>query len=193
MEVYPVAEDTELLLEAALEEVEEEDIVLEVGTGSGFVAKEVSKRCRRVIASDINPYAARKAKEEGLEAVVADLLEAFKRKFSLILFNPPYLELEEFEKKGDWLEKAIDGGKKGMEIIERFLGQLDGAMVEKGRAILVHSSHNIPEVYEAVVREGFAYEILKKKKLFFEELYAIKIFRMTDQVDRNSCMGDGIA
>ncbi|MBO8182879.1 MAG: methyltransferase [Archaeoglobus sp.] len=177
MEVYPVAEDTQLLLEASLEEVRSEDLVLEVGTGSGFVAKEISKRCRFLVASDINPHAAKKAREAGLNAVIADLLSCFRKKFSLILFNPPYLELEEFEREGDWLEKAIDGGKKGMEIIERFLAELDDALVENGRAILIHSSINLPEIYEAVWREGFKYEILREKKLFFEKLYAIKIYR----------------
>lgn len=177
MEVYPVAEDTELLLEASLEEVKKDDLVLEVGTGSGFVAKEISKKCKKVVATDINPLAARKAKEFGLEVVIADLLKCFKRKFSLILFNPPYLELEESEKRGDWLERAVDGGKRGLEVIKRFLSELDGAMTEVGRAILVHSSLNVPEVYEFVEREGFTYEILKEKKLFFERLYAIKIYR----------------
>jgi release factor glutamine methyltransferase len=175
--LYPIAEDTELLLEASLEEVRKEDVVLEVGTGSGFVADKISKRCRLLVASDINPFAAKKAMELGLQVVIADLLKPFRKKFSLILFNPPYLELEEFEKKGDWTEKAIDGGRRGVEVIERFLSELDGAMVEGGRAILIHSSLNLPEIYEVLESDGFKYEILKEKKLFFERLYAIKVFR----------------
>jgi release factor glutamine methyltransferase len=177
MDIYPIAEDTELLLEASIEEVRKDDFVLEVGTGSGFVARELSKRCKGVVATDINPLAVRKAREIGLDVLIADLLGCFKRKFSLILFNPPYLELEESEKRDDWLEKAIDGGKGGLEVIERFISELDGAMVGDGRAILVHSSLNAPEVYEFVDREGFTFEILREKKLFFERLYAIKIYR----------------
>ena len=177
MEVYPVAEDSELLLEASLEEVRDDDWVLEVGTGSGFVANEISKRCRFLVASDINPVAAKKAKQLGLEVVIADLLKPFKRKFSLILFNPPYLELEEFERRGDWLEKAIDGGRRGIEVINEFLMELDGALTQGGRAILIHSSVNVPEVYEILKRTGFEYEIIGEKKLFFEKLYAVKIYR----------------
>jgi len=177
MEVYPVAEDSELLLEASLEEVRDDDWVLEVGTGSGFVASEISKRCKFLVASDINPFAARKAKQLGLEVVIADLLKPFKRKFTLILFNPPYLELEEFERKGDWLEKAIDGGRRGIEIISNFLQELEAALAERGRAILIHSSVNIPEIYEILEKIGYEYEIIREKKLFFEKLYAIKIYR----------------
>ncbi len=177
MEVYPVAEDTELLLEAALEEVRENDWVLEVGTGGGYVAKKISEKCRFVVASDINPHAVKKVRELGLNAVRADLLRAFKRKFSLVLFNPPYLELEELEKRGDWLEKAIDGGKKGLEVIGRFIEELDDVLIEGGRAILVHSSFNLPEIYHLIGKGGYDFELLKEKKLFFEKLYAVKIFR----------------
>jgi release factor glutamine methyltransferase len=177
MEVYPVAEDTELLLEASLGEVRKEDFVLEIGTGSGYVAKKISEKCRFVVASDINPFAVKKARELGLNVVRADLLGAFKRKFSLVLFNPPYLELEEFEKKGDWLEKAIDGGDKGLEIIRRFIGELDGVLMKEGRAILVHSSFNLPDIYDLIGEKGYRFQLLKEKKLFFEKLYAIKIFR----------------
>ena len=140
------------------------------------MAKEISKRCRFLVASDINPYAAKKAGEAGLNAVIADLLSCFRKKFSLILFNPPYLELDEFDSKGDWLEQAIDGGKQGIEAIERFSAELDDALVETGRAILLHSSITLPEVYEAVWSEGFKYEICREKKLFFETLYAITIY-----------------
>ncbi|RLI81654.1 protein methyltransferase [Archaeoglobales archaeon] len=177
MEVYPIAEDTELLLDASLKEVKKKDIVLELGCGSGYVAKKISEKCRLVVASDINPYAVKKAKELGLNVVRADLLRAFKRKFSLVLFNPPYLELEEFEKRGDWMEKAIDGGKKGLEIIKRFIDELDGVLTEEGRAILVHSSFNLPEIYDLLEGKGYKFELLEEKKLFFEKLYAIKIFR----------------
>jgi release factor glutamine methyltransferase len=175
--IYPVSEDTLLLLESAEEEIRQEDVVLEVGSGSGYVAEKLKGRCRIVIASDISPFAVGVMREKGLESIRADLLTCFKRRFSLILFNPPYLELEEFERKGDWIERAIDGGRKGIEVMKRFLEQLNSALRDDGRAILIISSVNTPDIYEIIQKSGFRYRILKKKKLFFEMIYAIKIER----------------
>jgi release factor glutamine methyltransferase len=173
--IYPVSDDTELLLQAAIEEIREEDIVLEVGTGSGYVADKLRDKCRFMVVSDISPYAVARAKELGLNTVRADLLACFKKKFTLILFNPPYLELEEFERRGDWIEKALDGGKKGVEVMKKFIDQLDTALKEDGRAILIHSSINLPEIHMIIEKKGFVFEELKSKKLFFERLYALKI------------------
>ena len=61
-QVYPVEEDTQLLLEAALAEVRPGDRVLEVGTGSGHIAASLADRAARVVALDINPHAVRAAR-----------------------------------------------------------------------------------------------------------------------------------
>jgi release factor glutamine methyltransferase len=173
--IYPVSEDSVLLLRSALKEVKEDDVVLEVGTGSGFVAERIKDRCKYLVATDISPFSVKSAYKAGLRVVRADLVRCFKRKFSLVLFNPPYLELEEFEKRDEWIERALDGGKKGLDVIKRFLKELDDVLVDGGRCVLIHSSFNIPEIYDIVERNGFRSEILERKKVFFEELYAIKI------------------
>ncbi|AGK60482.1 HemK-related putative methylase [Archaeoglobus sulfaticallidus PM70-1] len=175
--VYPVLEDTELLLEAALKEVKKDDIVLEVGTGSGYVAKNVKDRCKFLVASDISPYAVRVAHNQGLNAVRGDLLTCFKKKFTLILFNPPYVELDEKELTGDWLDLALHGGEKGVDVMRRFLSQLDDALVDGGRAVMTFSSYNTPDVYEILDKSGFSFEVISTKKLFFEMLYAVRIFK----------------
>lgn len=172
--VYPPAEDSELLLEVALKEVRKEDVVLEVGVGSGFVSERVKERCKLLIATDINPYACKVAREKGIDVVRTDLVRGLKGKFTLILFNPPYLELDENEKKGDWLEKAIDGGKGGVEVICRFLDLVKEVLDENGRIILIVSSFN-EGVFEEIEKRGFNWEIVGKRRLFFEELYALKI------------------
>ena len=173
--VYPPGEDSQLLLEAALTEIREEDEVLEVGTGSGYVAANIREFCREVVATDISPHAVRAAKKEGVEVVRTDLFAGICKRFSLVLFNPPYLELEDWEKQGDWLEKAIDGGKGGIEVLTRFIKGLREVMGEGGRAIVIVSSHTSAEVFRVIREEGLDYEIMATKKLFFEELYAVKI------------------
>ena len=69
--VYGAAEDSHLLARAAVERVESGDLLLDVGTGSGYVAATVAETTgARVIGSDINPHACRRADEAGVEAVV---------------------------------------------------------------------------------------------------------------------------
>ena len=166
------------MLEAALKELREDDEVLEVGTGSGYVAANLVGKCKEVITTDVSPFAVKAAKNEGLEVIRTDLFAGICKEFSLILFNPPYLELEEWERRGDWMEKAIDGGKGGIEVLIRFIRKLREVMREDGRAIVIVSSHSSDEIFSIIEEEELEYEILATKKLFFEELYAVRIRRL---------------
>jgi len=173
--IYEPAEDSELLLECALKEVRRSDKVIEIGVGSGFVSEKLMNKCSLLIATDVSPFAVKEAKKKGIEVVRTDLVKGIKKRFSLVLFNPPYLELEEEFKRGDWIDKAIDGGKGGIEVICRFLDFLDELLEVGGRAILIVSSINTPHVFEEIGKRGFNYEVVGRKKLFFEELLALKI------------------
>ena len=175
--IYEPAEDSELLLEVALTEVKDNDEVLEIGAGSGFVAEKLKDKCKYILTTDISPFATRELKRKGLEVIRTDIAKGIRKKFNLILFNPPYLELEEELKRGDWLDIAIDGGKHGVEVISKFLDCLDEILAENGRAIIIASSQNEPYVFEEIEKGGYKYEVVRVKNLFFERLYAIKIFR----------------
>ena len=173
--IYEPAEDSELLLEAALKEVRPEDEVIEIGAGSGFVAERIAGKCRWVVVTDISPYAVKVLREKGLDAVRTDIARGIRKKFTLVLFNPPYLELEDEVRREDWLDVAIDGGKGGVEVISRFLDSLPEIMDENGRAILIVSSQNEPQIYKLLEEKKISYEVVGKKELFFETLYALKL------------------
>ncbi len=173
--IYEPAEDSELLLEAALKEVRPEDEVIEIGAGSGFVAERIAGKCRWVVVTDISPYAVKVLREKGLDAVRTDIARGIRKKFTLVLFNPPYLELEDEVRRGDWLDVAIDGGKGGVEVISRFLDSLPEIMDENGRAILIVSSQNEPQIYKLLEEKKISYEVVGKRELFFETLYALKL------------------
>ena len=175
MKVYPPQEDSELLLETALMEIKKEDEVLEVGVGSGYVSEKLKDKCKFLLATDISPYAVKEAKRKGLNVIRTDLVKGIRKKFTLILFNPPYLELDENEKTGDWIEKAIDGGKHGIEVMVRFLDEVKEVLADNGRIILIVSSINIPYIFEEIKKRGFKFNVVNKRKLFFEELYALKL------------------
>ncbi|AAB89463.1 MULTISPECIES: HemK2/MTQ2 family protein methyltransferase [Archaeoglobus] len=175
--IYEPAEDSELLLEAALRELKPDDEVIEVGAGSGFVAERLKGKCKCILTTDISPFAAMELRRKGLDVVMTDIAKGIRKKFSLVLFNPPYVELEDELRRGDWLDVAIDGGKKGVKVIKKFLDSLDEIMAERGRAILIASSQNEPDVFDLIDERGFRYEIVGERGLFFEKLFAIKIWK----------------
>ena len=109
-QIYFPSEDTYLLIKAALVEVKPNDRVLEIGTGSGAVAKSITDLTPQVLAVEINPHAAKYAHEvNGVEVVRGDLFDPICGEFDLILFNAPYLPTDPKEKLDDWLEYALDG------------------------------------------------------------------------------------
>jgi len=174
--IYEPREDSELLLQASLLEVREDDLVLEIGAGSGYVAKRLVGKCKLVITTDISPYAVKVLHESGLNVIRTDIARGLKRIFTLVLFNPPYLEIEEKLKKSFWEDVTINGGKHGIEVISKFLDDLEDVMVEGGRAILIASSLNEPYIFQEIEKRGLSFEIVRVANLFFEKLYAIKIY-----------------
>ena len=57
----------------------------------------------------------------------------------------------------------------------RFLDEVKEVLADNGRIILIVSSINIPYIFEEIKKRGFKFNIVKKRKLFFEELYALKL------------------
>jgi thiamine biosynthesis protein ThiI len=53
----------------------------------------------------------------------------------------------------------------------------EDVLAENGRIILIASSFNTPHVFEEIEKRGFKWEIVAKRYLFFEELYALKLVR----------------
>ncbi len=92
--VSPVGRDTRLLAERALELGGRS--VLDMGTGTGFVAIYLALRGVEAEGVDINPAAIRCARENARAHRVdvaflrSDLFEALARSYDLIVFNPPY-------------------------------------------------------------------------------------------------------
>lgn len=180
--VYEPAEDSFLLADAALEEAEPGMRVLEVGTGSGFVSAVLRANLEnvRIIATEINPHAARCAKENGVEVIRTDLFRGIKprnpeARFDLILFNPPYLPTSEEEKVPGWLNYAFDGGVSGRETLERFFSGVRDYLGPGGRIlVLISSITGVEAVQEKMEGLGFAVDIVGRKKVSFEELVVVR-------------------
>jgi len=177
-QVYPPAEDSYLLLRAALREVRQIDRVLEVGTGSGCVAAGLLGRAAAVVATDINPHAVECTRARGVEAVRTDLFAGLSGPFDLVLFNPPYLPTLPEERLDDWLEYALDGGPTGRAAIERFVADAGRVLAPFGRILLLVSSLTGPDaVRELFARHGFVSFVVDEEALEGEKLYVLRAMR----------------
>jgi release factor glutamine methyltransferase len=173
--VYVPSDDTFALLDEALKIVRETDCVLEVGTGSGIIAKFLSMRAKSVIATDINPYAIENAQINGVNVKRGNFFADLAYKFDLIVFNPPYLPTsKEPDEPKDWLSKAWDGGPTGAEVSMEFLSEVTNYLTESGRLLIVVSS--LAGFQKIITKMTDLFEdvnIVAKKKLQFETLYVL--------------------
>ncbi|WP_458206314.1 HemK2/MTQ2 family protein methyltransferase [Haladaptatus sp. NG-SE-30] len=178
--VYQPAEDSHLLAEVAGEEVSSNELVLEVGTGSGYVAEYVGDETgARVFGSDVNPHACERARERGVEAVRGDLVAPFRDGvFDAVLFNPPYLPTDSEEERDDWMERALSGGESGREVIDPFLDSVGRVLAPEGRVfLLVSSLSGVEEVVERASANGFSAVALRDESFPFETLTVLKLVR----------------
>ncbi len=167
--VYAPREDSFLLRDAIKSHAKGR--VLDMGTGSGILAKEAAEYADEVIAVDINHRAIEEARlaipSRKIRFRVSDLFSGVSGKFDLIIFNPPYLPNHPKLK-----DAALDGGKKGYELVQRFLENAGEHLNRNGKILLLISSFTKKASVERIIRKnGFAFEIASEKKLDFEKLY----------------------
>jgi release factor glutamine methyltransferase len=186
--VYQPAEDSALLARAAVDAVSDADRVLDVGTGSGWVAARVaSETGATVVASDLNPHACREARERartletdggrGFDVVAADLVSPFRTDaFDAVLFNPPYLPTDPDNAWDDWMERALSGGESGRDVIEPFLDSVGRVLAPGGRVLLLVSSLTGYETVLDYARErGFSTEKAVEESYPFETLTVVSM------------------
>jgi release factor glutamine methyltransferase len=181
--VYEPAEDSFLFAENL--GVKEGERVLDMGTGSGILGIIAAKNAGEVVAVDVNPCAIRCARANAalknarskMGFVVGDLFQPFneKAKFDLILFNAPYLPIED-ETDDSLVSVAWKGGETGRNLIDRFVGEVSGYLGPEGRVLLMQS--NLAGVDATVAQfklHGMNAKILAECRLpFFETLFLIE-------------------
>jgi release factor glutamine methyltransferase len=181
-QVYPVLEDTLLLLEAALDEARSTDRVLDLGTGSGYIARHLVGKAALIIATDVNPHACRIASFAGVGVARADLTAGLRGHFDLILFNPPYLPTKPGERLDDWLEKALNGGESGRDVIGRLLPDLPRILAPGGRLLLVISQQTGVKEVQGLLRDaGFVVGIVRRNRVEGEDLLVVRAERSGEQ------------
>lgn len=123
--------ETELLVELVKKEINENDTVIEVGTGSGCIAIALAIHIPKnnLVATDVSSSALKQAYENTLRhkvdiPLVKSYLATSIANADIVIANLPYIPTHEIDnlpaeiKKWEPLE-ALDGGGTGTELIER--------------------------------------------------------------------------
>ncbi len=180
-DVYVPREDTYLMVRAIREEIEEEDRVLDMGTGSGILALIASEVCEQVVGVDINESAVELAEKnasanglENIEFIKSDLFQDVDGEFDLIVFNAPYLPPSESHEGLIGSEQWL-GGESGTEIVSRFSDEAMNHLSEDGKILLMVSSlTGLDDVMTILEDGGFVSEVEDEEKIPWETLYVVK-------------------
>ncbi|MFB6172522.1 MAG: HemK2/MTQ2 family protein methyltransferase [Haloarculaceae archaeon] len=181
-DVYQPAEDSELLAATAADYLVGGEVVLDVGTGSGYVAERVADATgARVVGADRNPHACRQARDRGVEAVRADLVGPFRDgAFDAVLFNPPYLPTDPDREWSDWMELALSGGETGRRVIEPFVRAVPRVLAPEGRVfLLVSTLTGVDAVRNLARTAGLTTEIVAEESHPFEKLVVLRLVKIT--------------
>lgn len=170
MEIYEPGDDSFLLADIVRKKAYGK--VLDMGTGSGIQAKAALeiKKVKSVDAVDIN----KKAKEwigNEMNFIHSDLFEKVQGRYDTIIFNPPYLPQDKGVE-----DIALYGGKKGYELIEKFLAQVNNHLNYAGQILLLFSSHTKQRKVEEFIENNLLkYRKIAEKKIFMEKLFVYEL------------------
>ena len=166
--IYRPAEDS-FLLESQISIYARDKAVLDMGTGSGILAKSaLNSKASSVASADINPEAKDHLPKE-IRFIESDLFSNISDSYDLIIFNPPYLPEDQREPQDSKL--ATTAGKRGDEIILEFIKQAPNYLNPNGKILLLLSSLTpLDKINKLFKKLNFSKKVIAKKKLFMEEL-----------------------
>lgn len=164
---YPPSEDTFFIVDNI--ENEKGNFALDIGSGSGYLTKLLSKNFSFVVGTDINYNVLRQQTYKTENIVCCNGSDALKIKFDFIVCNLPYLATDEI------LDVATDGGAEGFEIPKKIFDSLINNLEKNGKFVFITSSlSNYQKLIDYAKKLGLKTRIMAKKKLFFEELILVE-------------------
>lgn len=187
--IYEPAEDS-FLLEKEVRKCSRGKKVLDVGCGSGILSLAAREGgAAEVLAVDINPEAVKEIKKKGIEAIESDLFSAIspEEKFDLIVFNPPYLPYDAREDRES--ARITSGGKRGDEIIIRFLENAGEHLSKDGLILLLVSSLTPSKrILDVLSKKKLEEKVVASQKVFMETL---EVWEIKQRLKRSGREGKG--
>jgi len=166
-EYYPPSEDT--LFFANQIQNEKGKYALDIGTGSGYLAKVLLPNFELVVATDISFEATRKAHSIIDNCLCCDSADALVAGFDLVVCNLPYLPSNEIT------DNTVDGLHEGVVIPLKIIKSAKNVTKKGGRLIFLTSSlANYEELIKQIQLLGLRTKIIATKKMFFEELILVE-------------------
>jgi len=148
---------------------------LEIGVGSGTVLKALHENFQIVAGTDIDFVSLEYCKNNlsnDIYLVCCDAASPFRHRFDLIVSNPPYLPVEDNEKK----DSAIHGGSRGIETTLHFIKSATSILAENGKMLIIVSNlSDTTKIDELIAEMKLKKRTISEKKLFFETLTTLEI------------------
>jgi release factor glutamine methyltransferase len=159
--------ETEHLVEAAIARIQPNDVVVDIGTGSGAIAITLAIETQgRIFATDISSAALCVAKENTrrlsarVDFIAGNLSDAFRdRSIDVLVSNPPYVprtdqpalqrEVRDYEP-----HVALFGGPTGLEIYERLIADAT-RVLRPGGWLLLELGYNSLDSVRAMLESGW--------------------------------------
>lgn len=173
MYVYEPSDDSYLLAEA-LKGIRCRRF-LDMGCGTGLQAMSIGS-ADEIVCADINKDAVDYARENvkrkditKIEFVVSDLFENIVGRFDVIAFNTPYLD------EGEPRDFAWTHMQNGKDVIERFITESKEHLEKDGQVFMVISDRDYDHYKKIAEENGYAWEKIREKALFFEKIFVIRL------------------
>ncbi|MAR80554.1 MAG: protein-(glutamine-N5) methyltransferase, release factor-specific [Acidimicrobiaceae bacterium] len=172
--------ETEIVAGIALSELErstkEKKIAVDLGTGSGAIGLAIATEIEDVdvVLTDISSDALQVARANlaglGVHATNVTIYQGswfealpkeYRKSFSLIVSNPPYISLPEMEtlppNVREWEPRlALASGEKGTEYLELIVDEAEEWLEHTGSLVLEMAPHHVDAVSERMLRRGYS-------------------------------------
>ncbi|MBO5283736.1 MAG: peptide chain release factor N(5)-glutamine methyltransferase [Lachnospiraceae bacterium] len=164
-------QDTEILVEEVLRELQDGMSVLDLCTGSGCILISLlhySNWCQGV-GADLSPAALELARQNGAALlgqekqytfVESDLFERVEGRFDIIVSNPPYIRREVIdtlmpEVREHEPRMALDGGEDGLDFYRRIIAESPAYLNGGGKLYLEIGYDQGDAVQRLLLEQGF--------------------------------------
>jgi len=185
--IYEPKEDS-YLLEQYVKKYSRNKNVLDIGSGSGIQALAALKaKAKLVTATDVDKESLAHLfslanSYSNIKIIKSNLFSSLpkKKKFDLIIFNPPYLPQDSREDKES--QRATTGGKFGDEVIAKFLKQSKDYLSPRGFILIIVSSLTPIKKIDKILSATYIKTVLEKKSFFMESL---EVWKIEHSVNKN--------